>query len=54
MMSQSIQICKIHIIFKNLIKWSFSKRVEIKYYIEIENKGEGKSKTYFIKLKNVV
>lgn len=51
MMSQSIQICKIHIIFKNLIKWSFSKRVE---YIEIENKGEGKSKTYFIKLKNVV
>lgn len=53
MMSQSIQICKIHIIFKNLIKWSFSKRVEIKS-IEIENKGEGKSKTYFIKLKNVV
>lgn len=53
MMSQSIQICKIHIIFKNLIKRSFSKRVEIKY-IEIENKGEGKSKTYFIKLKNVV
>lgn len=53
MMSQSIQICKIHIIFKNLIKWSFSKRVEIKY-IEIENKGVGKSKTYFIKLKNVV
>lgn len=52
-MSQSIQICKIHKIFKNLIKWSFSKRVEIKY-IEIENKGEGKSKTYFIKLKNVV
>lgn len=53
MMSQSIQICKIHIIFKNLIKWSFPKRVEIKYK-EIENKGEGKSKTYFIKLKNVV
>lgn len=53
MMSQSIQICKIHIIFKNLIKWSFSKRVEIKY-IDIEKKGEGKSKTYFIKLKNVV
>lgn len=53
MMSQSIQICKIHIIFKNLIKWSFSKRVEIKY-IETENKGERKSKTYFIKLKNVV